>query len=290
MPVWHASIKTWKKKYDLEVLGVTQEQHADRCRLFAQWHGIDWPILFDPFNEMGNWVVPIIIAIDEHGIVRTVGASHETFERDFLQRKFENDAGDSPKSVILPRADRFDIEKAIKTYSRRSDDAIALFRLGVAYRMRFDKGSAGDFQRAIDCWQRALDLNPNQYIWRRRIQQYGPRLDKPYPFFDWVSEARKVIKARGEEPISLSVEPYGAEIAHPHKSFEVDNQKVQSPDPDGRIHRDTKRLISISTAMAPGWIKPGNAARVHVTLRRGAVGGITKLSHLWFGSKHRTTG
>ncbi len=171
MPIWHASIKTWKAKYDLAVLGVTQEQHADRCRLFAQWHGIDWPILFDPFNEMGNWAVPIFVAIDEYGIVRAVGASQETFERDFLHRTFEDDAGQATQPLIAPRDDRFDIETAIETYGGRPADAIAQFRLGVVYRMRFDAGGAGgaggtgDFQRAIDCWQRALDLNPNQYIW-----------------------------------------------------------------------------------------------------------------------------
>ena len=67
------------------------------------------------------------------------------------------------------------------------------FRLGVCYRRRYEsqQRQPGDFQAAIDSWSRALDLDPNQYIWRRRIQQYGPRLDKPYAFYDWVNEAEK---------------------------------------------------------------------------------------------------
>ena len=58
----------------------------------------------------------------------------------------------------------------------------------------------GDAQAGVVRWTEALTANPNQYIWRRRIQQYGPRLDKPYNFYFWVAEARKEIRDRGEEP------------------------------------------------------------------------------------------
>lgn len=55
------------------------------------------------------------------------------------------------------------------------------FRLGVAYRARYDSllRQPGDFRKAVEHWERALALDANQYIWRRRIQQYGPRFDKP---------------------------------------------------------------------------------------------------------------
>ena len=75
------------------------------------------------------------------------------------------------------------------------------FRLGVAQRFQFDSSGGArteDFQQAAEAWTRALASNPNQYIWRRRIQQYGPGLDKPYPFYDWVTQARDAIEARGE--------------------------------------------------------------------------------------------
>jgi hypothetical protein len=39
-------------------------------------------------------------------------------------------------------------------------------------------------QKAVQYWTMALDMDSNQYIWRRRIQQYGPRLEKPYSFYD----------------------------------------------------------------------------------------------------------
>ena len=61
------------------------------------------------------------------------------------------------------------------------------------------------FQRAIDAWGQALAIDPNHYIWRRRIQQYGPRLIKPYPFYDWVEQAAREIRARGETPVELAV-------------------------------------------------------------------------------------
>jgi len=75
--------------------------------------------------------------------------------------------------------------------------------------MRFDSISpqTQDFEKALKHWQIALDMNPSQYIWRRRIQQYGPRLDKPYSFYDWITQARKDILKRGETPVELNAEP-----------------------------------------------------------------------------------
>ena len=69
MPVWHEATKQLVEDGKLVVLGVVQEQHPDRCRLFAQWKGIDWPILHDVLNLVGPDAVPIYIAIDEHGPV-----------------------------------------------------------------------------------------------------------------------------------------------------------------------------------------------------------------------------
>src|SRR5579863_2369784 len=91
-----------------------------------------------------------------------------------------------------------------------------------------------DFRAAVEAWGTALDLDPNQYIWRRRIQQYGPRLDKPYPFYDWVVAAEAAIRKRGEAPIVLPVRPDGAEIAQPIKSFATTREVPVNPDPKGR--------------------------------------------------------
>ena len=98
------------------------------------------------------------------------------------------------------------LREAIDAYAAAAQadprDGRALFRLGVALRQRYESAAArrDDFQAAVENWGQALQLDPNQYIWRRRIQQYGPRLDKPYPFYDWVAEAERAIRARGERP------------------------------------------------------------------------------------------
>src|SRR5262249_50265659 len=148
-------------------------------------------------------------------------------------------------------------------------DKNARFRLGVALRMRHEsaRGQPGDFQAAVDAWVRALELDPNQYIWRRRIEQYGPRLTKPYPFYDWVAEARAAISRRGERPVPLSVDPYGSEIAGPAPDVLPEAVAGVEPDPKGQIHRDAERLIEAEVVVVPTRVRPGQAARVHLTFR-----------------------
>ena len=307
MPVWHEAAKKWVADGRLVMLGVIQEQHADRCRLFAQWQRFGWPILHDPINLLELQAVPIVVAIDEHGIVRAVRPDVETFEADFLNRTFADDASQPDPPALTPLGEdpgdptRIDAvreqasnqstanawrslgdalaiwagadghDEALAAYERAlalgPDDGNTLFRLGVIYRMRFDSPGrrAGDFQLAVDYWGRALATDPNQYIWRRRIQQYGPRLDKPYPFYDWVREAAAEVRARGEQPIALAVEPTGAEIAHPSKEFGASAGAAVSPDPQGRIHRDQGGLIRVEVAVVPAEVRGGETARVHVT-------------------------
>ena len=303
MPVWHKATKAWREQGKLAVVGITQEQHAQRCRLFAQWQHIDWPILHDPINVTGPSVVPIVMAIDEHGIVRSVRPNVRTFERDFLDRTFEPPTGDSdakPNPLVAPdlahaksAAEQSNTAAAWKQYGdelvlwggdeqinsaidayRRAlaidpDDGDAHFRLGVCFRRRSETSlrDDGDFQRAVDAWGRGLDIDPNHYIRRRRIQQYGPRLAKPYPFYDWVPRAAEAIRARGDVPIELAVLPTGAEIAHPQRRFVEAEHKDASPDPEGRIHRDENELIQTEVVVVPARIKPGESARIHVTMR-----------------------
>ena len=91
------------KQGRLVLLGVTQEQHADRCRLFAQWKRFDWPILHDPINLLEAPAVPIVVAIDEHGIVRAVRPRPETFAAEFLDKTFADDAPPgAPRSAGPP--------------------------------------------------------------------------------------------------------------------------------------------------------------------------------------------
>ena len=74
MPVWQATIKKLAPR-NLAVLGVVQEQHAERTRLYKQWKQYDFPIAQDPVTKLGVAVVPIFIAIDERGIVRNTRLS-----------------------------------------------------------------------------------------------------------------------------------------------------------------------------------------------------------------------
>ncbi|MCH7961185.1 MAG: hypothetical protein IIC49_02500 [Planctomycetes bacterium] len=147
------------------------------------------------------------------------------------------------------------------------DDATFAFHLGVALQSRYEKShEPDDFARAIKAWSHALASDPNQYIWRRRIQQYGPRLDKPYSFYDWVSQARDEISARGETPWPLATEPRGAELAYPARTFVVDETAKADPDPDARINLDQRGLIGIETIVVPTTEAGGSSSRVHVLL------------------------
>lgn len=281
--------------------GIVEEQHPDRARLFMQWKRMDWPILVDSLNLLDVEVVPVTLAIDEYGIIRRVGIplkEASSFSRQFVEENYEPPAEESPPpakppelkpprgagaaewraygdALFLWSPDR--INDAVDAYrealKRDPRDARARFRLGVAYRKRYDSGMrrADDFQSAVEQWTQALDLNPNQYIWRRRIQQYGPRLDKPYPFYDWVHTARKEILARGETPAPLVVEPGGAEYAKPLKRFETAHAVREEPDPKGKIHRDNGKFVLLETAAVPPVVSPGESARFHLVFRPNAV-------------------
>ncbi len=283
------------------MLGIAQEHHADRCRLFAQWQGFDFPILHDPINVMGAAGVPIVVAIDERGIVRAVRFKPEELDEVFLDKTFEEDAVTAkPIKPEVPNIDALYTEakntnsadawrelgdalalwhsperitEAIGVYSKamaiEPGHAPTLFRMGVCYSMRNESGEhvPGDFQRAIDKWTEALEANPNQYIWRRRLQQYGPLSGKPYPFYDWTEQAAKEIRARGEEPVALRVSLTASEAAQPAKDFRAASTESAEPDPKGRILRDTTELAKVEVAVVPPRAAPGSDVRVHVEFR-----------------------
>ncbi len=307
---WHEATKQLQAQGKLQMVGIIQEQHPDRCRLFLQWKQMDWPILVDSLNLLEVTAVPITLAIDEHGIIRHKGLSlqeAETIEEIFLNQSFDAPEDErrsasvnpaSPDIESLRAAAERGSEQDLRQYAnqltiwggpeqmgaaiRAYQDVIAVdrghdpdgfdpdhFRLGVAFRKRYDSDyrEASDFQRAVQHWKIALDLDPNQYIWRRRIQQYGPRLDKPYPFYDWVPQAWAAISTRGETPLELAVEPRGAEFAKPLEHFETGVDPVEEPDPGGRIQRDEGQFVHAEATVVPPVVAPGETVRVHVTMR-----------------------
>lgn len=312
-------MKAPREKGNLVMLGVIQEQHAERCRLFAQWKQFDWPILRDPINKLGLAGVPIVVEIDERGVTASINPKVEAISSSIAKTSKSSPSRAQPTSTKKPsiatlrtaaeQANSYAAwvelgdalvlwgesnqaaNKAIDAYekAKRINSSIAdiYFRLGVAHRMvhdgprvaantKFPLGSiaafettttknrgANHFQAAVENWGRALELAPNQYIYRRRIQQYGPRLIKPYPFYDWIEQARAEIVARGDTPVELVVEPSGAELAHPSKQF-ANSVAAQSPDPAGRINRDHRHLVESNAVVVPAKVRAGETVRVHV--------------------------
>ncbi|MEJ2206974.1 MAG: hypothetical protein P8170_23045 [Gemmatimonadota bacterium] len=305
MPGWHHATKALQEDGSIQMVGIIQEQHPDRARLFMQWKEMGWPILVDSYDLLEVPYVPISLAIDEAGVIRKVlPAMREngSVGDDFMVETF---GASTPDGATSPPAARPDVgalyararadgspgawkaygdaiavwggagrmDQAIEAYERvvegEPDDGMAHFRLGVAFRKRYDSEGRreGDFQRAVDAWSSALDADPNQYIWRRRIQQYGPRLDKPYPFYDWVVTARQELQARGEEPAELIVEPRGSEFASPQREFVAGVGSATEPDPMGRVLRDDDEFIDAEAVAVPARVAPGDVTRLHFSFR-----------------------
>ena len=92
----------------------------------------------------------------------------------------------------------------------------------------------------------------------------------PTAFYDWVVQAKAEISRRGETPVALTVEPYGSELAGPVRDVLAEASAPVEPDPKGQIHRDEQRLIEAEVVVVPARVRPGQAARVHVTFRPSA--------------------
>ena len=271
-------------KGELVLLGVTHEQHAERCQLFADWQQFEWPVLHDPINRIECQAVPITVAIDERGVVRSTRPSFAWVRDEFL-------AGESPAQpaeTVGPSATRPSLEdlvrraeqtgtaedwtavgdatvlwapdasaSAVRAYQRAlaaEPTPLRHFRLGVALRMKYESsdGQPDDFQHAVNAWKTALQNDPNQYIWRRRIQQYGPRLDKPYPFYDWVPDAiAEMTRRDGRSPAPLRVALSGAEIVEPPDAQDSAPTSAPHPDPQHRVQRDLGRFVRIGPTIVP---------------------------------------
>lgn len=282
----------------VQVVGIIQEQHPERCELFMQWKRLEFPILVDSMNLLDVAVVPITLLIDEYGIVRGSAPRREdplAVVQRFLSKSFpQPDATGAGQDEAPPddrqawsasdwrtHAERLvlggqdgSLDAAIEAFGRAlaldPRDGRSTFRLGVARRMRYDAGGDPmDFHAAVEAWDLARRIDPNQYIWMRRVQQYGPRLMKPYPFYDWVDEARAAIEQTGVTPIQLPVEPRGAELTAPAREFEpaAKAAKAAEPDPAGKIHRDAGGLVRVHGTLVPSRVGPGESARMHLEFR-----------------------
>ena len=103
MPVWHDVTKEARASDLITIVGITQEQHPDRCRLFAQWQGLDWPILWDPFNLTESSAVPIVLVVDEFGRIQE-RPNPRDFEDGFLYADFEEEDHPQPPKPEVEHA------------------------------------------------------------------------------------------------------------------------------------------------------------------------------------------
>ena len=277
MPGWHARTKKLVAEDKLQVYGIAPEQYPDRMALFLQWKELDFPVLVDPLNTLNVKAVPITLLVDQSGVIRYRNprpAQLKTFlETDYPETK----KADQPATLhpltktmakaILSNSLQAD-EQAFSVIERKKkqlkDSPALSFQAGVLARRLYDRNQEPElFQTAVDYWEAALQEVPSQYIWRRRIQQYGPRLDKPYPFYNWVEQARKEITARGETPVTLTTEPSGSEVAQPLRQ-QAKKPSLKYPDPKHSLpNSDT--FLSIATTLIPHTDKK-NQHRVHLKL------------------------
>ena len=272
MPGWH---DTYKDHEDIQIVGLIQEQHPERCRLFMTWKQMDFPILVDSLNRIGVYAVPLMWAIDEHGVVRKTRPREGWINDEFLTTSFPVPAAKPKVEVQSPGVRAFlsgEEQAAVAAFEKEvaADDTSAdsWFRLGCALRARHDSEDRqpGDFQRAIAAWTKALELNPRNYIFNRRLQQYGPRLMKPYPFYTWVDEAREAIAARGDEVPPLTVALEGSELALPDREgVQVgDAAAAIEPDPKDMLPRDGTGLVKFESVVAPAPATAGQNARIYL--------------------------
>lgn len=298
MPVWHKKTKKLIADGKLVVLGIAHEQHAERCRLFAQWKGIDWPILYDPLNLVRAESLPLIVAVDEYGVVREFEADPDKLEEAFLSKTF------SPpkKTVNVGRAELPDpkvtrrkandgrtahvwrehgdalvlaglpvqLNEAIDSYrtaiSMNKSDANSIFRLGVAYRIRYDRAERqpDDFQSAVNAWRQAVEMASGNEVFLERLQQYGPTLGRSQGFYDWIETARKAISEQGDTPVPLPIEPSHMEEAPPAKKFAVESDADAPAEPADKGEQDGSDLVRFDQTVVRGAGKHKNIAAVHL--------------------------
>ena len=139
MPVWHENTKALRAAGKLAVVGITQEQHAERCRLFAQWHQIDWPILWDPFNLTESKVVPRFTLIDEAQsdtfIVTALGQHgwRSTDTRPPGEIRFEVDPIEGRGAVVLETFDGSNDKATIDKDTAPFDGTVDPFAPGLVF-------------------------------------------------------------------------------------------------------------------------------------------------------------
>ena len=152
MPGWY---DTYKGNEDLQIVGLIQEQHPERCRLFMTWKQMGFPILVDALNRIGVYAVPLMWAIDEHGVVQKTRPREDWINDEFLTTNFPAPKAEPKVEIQSPGVKAFltgDAQAAVAAFEKEvaANDASAdsWFRLGCSLRARHDSEyrEPGDFQ------------------------------------------------------------------------------------------------------------------------------------------------
>ena len=100
MPGWHEATKELQEQGKLQMVGIIQEQHPERCKLFMQWKKMDWTIMVDSFGLLSVSAVPITLGIDEHGVVHSLPRRPDATKlaAEFLDKKFDPPKRSKPRS------------------------------------------------------------------------------------------------------------------------------------------------------------------------------------------------
>ena len=137
--MWQKAVQPYIESGDLVAIGVVQEQHPDRTRLYRQWRELDWPIFVDSMNTIDHvTVVPIPMAIDETGIV-----VHTRFNPSQLDDFIRTEHGSLDIPAAYNRVPGPDVD-ALRASAERSQTAEAWLDLGRAY---FNYGPKNDIGR-----------------------------------------------------------------------------------------------------------------------------------------------
>ena len=204
MPVWHEATREPWENGAINVVGIVQEQHPERSRLFMQWKKMDWPVMVDALNLLGVSAVPITLFLDEQGIICRIRPKLDELST-FLKESPSSGENLLPFQATAPnlpnlreRADR-DGSEHLRDYAdalflwggpSNSDAAVRAFEklvrlypdngairfgLGVVLRNRYDSVSKepADFHRAIEAWS---DAQPKVQVLK---VHYANVIEKP---------------------------------------------------------------------------------------------------------------
>jgi peroxiredoxin len=238
---WDATTKDLVKNHQLVVWGVCHDASPAQAQLFMQWKRIGWPIAHDVLNQNGIENLPLVIYINEKGIVKQVDP-----ESGKLATKLAKSKALKPKEI--PEEDReqlrdpkstrraasegrsaealclhgealiiaglpAQIDEAVEVFSKASQsepgNVRAWFGLGVAHQIRHQRGGSADSKgdddskAAAQAWKKVRELAPDNEVLKIEIQQFKKKSGDVEKMFGWVEEARKEIIARGEKPVDV---------------------------------------------------------------------------------------